>query len=101
MEPGAAAIFPRSIPTKSALDQEGNAISTAVVRTDYDFKNQVEPPFEWKAHTDVNGRFEWDSAPAQGICYWFEAPGYKVIRGMTLLADGTDHEITLERRAIK
>jgi RNA polymerase sigma factor (sigma-70 family) len=78
------------------VDEAGNPVPGAVVRTDYDFKNQVEPPFEWKAHTDVNGRFEWDSAPAGETCYWFEAEGFKSIRGLRLLADGSDHEITLQ-----
>jgi RNA polymerase sigma factor (sigma-70 family) len=83
------------------VDEAGNPISNAVVRTDYDFQNQVEPPFEWKTHTDVNGRFEWDSAPAQEICYWFEAEGYKRLRGLRFSADGTEHEITLHSNGAK
>jgi hypothetical protein len=78
------------------VDEAGNPVPSAVVHTDYDFKNQVEPLFEWKAHTDVNGRFEWDSAPAGETCYWFYAEGYKRIRGLRLLADGSDHKITLQ-----
>jgi RNA polymerase sigma factor (sigma-70 family) len=78
------------------VDETGNPITNAVVRTDFDFKNQVETRFEWTVHTDANGRFEWDSAPKQEICYWFEADGFEVTRGLPLLADGSDHEIVLK-----
>jgi hypothetical protein len=83
------------------MDEAGNPIPNAVVKTDWDFKNQIRAQFDWTVHTDVNGRFEWDSAPAQEICYWFEADGYHVIRGLPLAADGSDHEITLKSNAVK
>jgi uncharacterized GH25 family protein len=83
------------------VDETGYPIPNAVVRTDFDFKNQIQTQFDWLTHTDGNGSFEWDSAPAEAICYWFEADGYTVIRGMPLLADGSDHEITLTRDATK
>jgi RNA polymerase sigma factor (sigma-70 family) len=83
------------------VDETGGPIPNAVVRTDYDFKNQIVTQFNWTTHTDGNGWFEWNSAPAEESCYWFEADGYTVIRGMPLLADGSDHEITLKRDAIK
>jgi len=79
------------------VDEAGNPISNAVVQTDYDFNNQVEKRFDWTSHADANGRFEWDSAPAENVCYWFEADGYKVIRGQPLAADGSDHVITLKK----
>jgi RNA polymerase sigma factor (sigma-70 family) len=83
------------------VDEMGIPIPNAVVQTDFDFKHQIEKPYEWTTHTDENGWFEWDSAPAGAICYWFEADRYTVIRGMPLLADGSDHEITLTRNAPK
>jgi RNA polymerase sigma factor (sigma-70 family) len=83
------------------VDETGNPIANAVVRTDYDFKNQIATQFDWLTHTDGHGWFEWDSAPAEEICYWFEADGCTVIRGRPLLADGSDHEITLKRDATK
>jgi hypothetical protein len=64
-------------------------------------QNQIGKRFEWTAQTDVNGRFEWDSAPAQQLCYWFEAAGYEVIRGLSLPADGSDHEIVLKSGSAK
>jgi hypothetical protein len=80
------------------VDESGNPISNAVVRTDYDFQNQLESPFEWRGNTDVNGHFEWDSAPAEELCYWFEAEGYNRVRGLRLPADGSDQEITLRSK---
>lgn len=80
------------------VDEVGSPIPEASVRTDYDFKNQIETLVAWQTHTDAEGRFEWDSAPAAEICFWFEADGYDVIRGSPILPDGTDHEIKLTRK---
>ncbi|MDR3457855.1 MAG: hypothetical protein P4N60_10450 [Verrucomicrobiae bacterium] len=79
------------------VDEAGNPITNTVIRTDFDFKNQVNAPFSWSSRTDGNGRFEWNSAPAEELCYWFEANGFSAIRGLPLLADGSDHLITLKR----
>lgn len=80
------------------VDESGSPIPNAVVRTDYDFEKQVSPRVEWLAHAGADGRFEWDSAPAEETCFWFEADGYKIIRSTRLLPDGTDHEIKLTRK---
>ena len=95
------ALAPGNILRGRVVDETGSPIPNAVIRTDYDFKNQIETQFDWTAHADGNGRFEWDSAPAEAICYWFEADGYTAIRGMPLLADGSDHEIILKGKALK
>lgn len=94
-------LSPGNIFRGRVVDEAGNPISNAIIRTDWDFKNQIETRFNWTTHADGNGRFEWDSAPAEEICYWFEADGYNVIRGMPLPADGSDHEITLKSNAVK
>ena len=75
------------------VDDSGYPITNAVVRTDW--CDQLPTRFEWLIHTDNDGRFEWDSAPAEAICFWFEADGFEVIRGVSFLPDGTDHEIKL------
>jgi hypothetical protein len=80
------------------VDESGVPMPGAVIRTDYDFDNQVEAPVRWMTYTDEGGRFEWDSAPAQPICFWFEASGYEVIRGRRIQPDGTHHEITLKKK---
>ena len=51
---------------------------------------------EWQAKTDVNGGFEWDFAPTGSILFWFDANGYQPQRGVSLAADGSDHQITLK-----
>ena len=79
------------------VDETGAAISNAVVRTDFDFEKQIERKFEFTTHSDQDGEFEWHSAPAEEICYWFEAGGYDPIRGMRLLANGSGYEIKLKR----
>jgi RNA polymerase sigma factor (sigma-70 family) len=83
------------------VDQAGHPLSYVVVQTDYDFAAQSHKKFDWTTRTDRSGRFEWDSAPAQEICYWFEADGYEPIRGLHLSADGKEHEITLRTSSTK
>lgn len=77
-------------------DQFGQPLSGVACRTDSD--NQGRQPFRWFMHTDAEGRFEWDSAPAGPTLFWFELAGYGVIREQLLTADGSDHEITLVRK---
>jgi hypothetical protein len=81
------------------VDQAGNPLAGATVRTDSNFKRQIPRRFEWLTYTDAEGRFEWDSAPAETTCFWFEADGFETIRGHPMVADGTDHEINLRRKS--
>jgi len=78
------------------LDQAGNPIPDAVVRTDTD--NQGLDKFKWQTRTDAEGRFEWDSAPAEPVLFWFEADGYNWLRDVPLVADGSVHEIKLAQK---
>jgi RNA polymerase sigma factor (sigma-70 family) len=78
------------------MDQFGQPLTGVACRTDSD--NQGRQPFRWFTHTDAEGRFEWDSAPAEPTLFWFELAGYEVIRDRLLTADGSDHEITLVRK---
>ncbi|MCI0534473.1 MAG: M56 family metallopeptidase, partial [Verrucomicrobiales bacterium] len=78
------------------LDEEGEPIAGAVAQTDWD--NQGLRKIEWETKTDAEGRFEWDSAPAEPLLFWFEANGYNWSRGLLLTPDGTEHEITLTRK---
>lgn len=77
------------------IDEAGNPIPNAVVRTDSDDQGLIR--FRWLTETDRDGRFSWDSAPAEPVLFWFEAYGYKVIRDLPLLPDGSEHEIVLVR----
>ena len=77
------------------VDEAGNPIPKAVVRTDADDQGLVK--YRWRTETSPDGRFTWDSAPAEPVLFWFEAYGYKVIRDLLLEPDGTEHEIVLVR----
>ena len=76
-------------------DEWGNPIPNAVVQTDWD--SQALRPFDWQTRTDANGRFEWDSAPEVPTLFWIEADGYQPQRDVSLVADGTDHQIMLQQ----
>jgi hypothetical protein len=78
------------------IDSEGNPVAAARVLTDSD--NRGRRPVFWITATDADGRFYWDSAPVEPTLFWFEAPGYRVIRFRRLSTDGTDHEIILRKR---
>jgi hypothetical protein len=77
------------------LDKSGVPIPNSVAQTDWD--NQGVRKYEWTSRTDASGGFEWDSMPAEPVLFWFEADGYSPERTVELQADGTDHEIRLER----
>ncbi len=81
------------------VDDTGNPVAEAVVHTDWDFKNQVPPRYQWQATTDSEGRFKWDSAPAEPVFFYFEADDHEIVRDVQLLPDGTDYEIRLPRKA--
>jgi hypothetical protein len=76
------------------IDQAGNPIPGAVVRTDSG--SDGLDPYKWITHTDSEGRFEWNSAPAEEIEMWFEAPGYVTIRSIRITPDNNPRDITLE-----
>lgn len=76
-------------------DLDGNPIANATVRTDAD--NQGLVKYRWLTHTDADGYFEWDSAPEEPVLFWFEAPGYQIIRDQLMQADGNDHTVKLAR----
>jgi RNA polymerase sigma factor (sigma-70 family) len=79
------------------LSESGEPIPGAVVRTDTD--DQGARKFVWRTVTDNDGRFEWNSAPAEPVLFWFEAKGYNPLRDTLLVADGTSYEIRLKRGA--
>ncbi len=74
------------------VDQSGQPLAGVACRTHSD--GQGRRPFWWSTRTDTEGRFEWDSAPAEPTLFWFELDGYEVIRDRSLRV-GTDHTITL------
>jgi RNA polymerase sigma factor (sigma-70 family) len=78
------------------VDPSGQPLAGVACRTDTDDRGRR--PFWWSTHTDAEGRFEWDSAPAEPTLFWFELDGYEVIRDRSLQV-GSDHMITLVPKA--
>jgi RNA polymerase sigma factor (sigma-70 family) len=79
------------------LDDSGVPMPNVVVRTDTDDGIRQ---FEWRTQTDAEGRFEWRSAPADPVLFWFEAESaHDVLRKIPLQADGTEYQVTLRRIA--
>jgi protocatechuate 3,4-dioxygenase beta subunit len=78
------------------VDETGTPIPYATVRTDCGSDGLDE--YQWLSQTDAEGRFEWDSAPAEEVLFWFEAQGFEWIRDLPLTPDGSEHEIKLTRK---
>lgn len=75
------------------IDEAGNPVPGAVIRTDSG--SDGLDPYKWIGHADSQGRFEWNSAPAEETLFWFEANGYVIIRGMRITPDNNPRDITL------
>ena len=70
-------------------------LEDVTVRTDSD-KEGIRK-FEWLDRTNIDGRVEWSSAPAEPTLFWFEKVGYQTIRDMELTPDGTEFQVILHR----
>jgi RNA polymerase sigma factor (sigma-70 family) len=86
------------------VDEAGGPIPNATVATYAtvlaDGGSDGLDKYEWQTHADAEGRFEWDSAPAESVWFGFEAEGFERIRPLALLPDGSEYEIKLTRKAI-
>ena len=71
------------------VDDRGIPITNAVAQADRD--DQGLRKIEWSARTDREGRFAWDSAPAEPLLYGFEASGFSW-SGRTLLPGFEDEQ---------
>ena len=78
------------------MDQAGSPIPNATIRTDCGSYGLDD--YEWPTQADAEGRFEWDSAPPEPVLFWFEADGFTVIRDLSIVPDGSGHEIKLARK---
>ncbi|HOX59039.1 MAG TPA: sigma-70 family RNA polymerase sigma factor [Candidatus Paceibacterota bacterium] len=77
------------------VDDRGTPVPNALAQTCWTSAELRK--IEWSARTDSEGRFEWDSAPAEPLHYWFDADGFTSPPAGLLNADGSDHEIRLTR----
>jgi hypothetical protein len=77
------------------VNEDGFPLAEVTIRTDSD--NQGIRKYEWLDVTNIDGYFEWASAPAEPTLFWFEKDGYEVIRERVITPDGTENKITLRR----
>jgi protocatechuate 3,4-dioxygenase beta subunit len=78
------------------VDPSGKGVAGAAVQMDRPELGPLE--YDWNASTDSQGRFCWDSAPEGAHPYFFSRPGYHPRNEPGLVADGTEHVITLRPR---
>lgn len=77
------------------VDESGAPIAKAGIAMSADELNRNR--FDWSAKTDEQGRFEWLTAPASQAYYAVSASGYKSQSRLPMIADGTEHLITLRQ----
>ena len=88
-------MLPGKIFKGRVLDDAGEPVAGASVQLDH---VDLDPPeFDWSATTDIQGRFEWDSAPSGEHPYLITADGYCLRAEPALLADGAEKTITLRK----
>ncbi len=75
------------------VSEAGAAISNATVRLATDEVNQFA--FDWRARTDVDGRFGWTNAPI-GRSYAVNATGYESASSFAMSTNGTEDVIRLK-----
>jgi RNA polymerase sigma factor (sigma-70 family) len=78
------------------IDEHGVPLAEVTVRTDVE-SSEDGTKYEWLDITNVDGRFEWNSAPVESTMFWFEKSGYETIRMMPFVPNGADYEIILRR----
>ncbi len=78
-------------------DEEGHPIANASVRVG--IKNSDLIRFEWSAHSDEQGAFEWLNAPPTPQDYIVDAAGYEGSYRAEMTPNGTEHLVTLHTNA--
>ena len=79
------------------VDPFGKPLAGAVARMVRPEQRPLE--YDWCATTDSLGRFSWDAAPEGAHPYSFSAPGYHPRNEPALVADGSNHVITLRPKS--
>jgi RNA polymerase sigma factor (sigma-70 family) len=74
------------------VDEDGNPVAGVQAETTSGRRRII-----WSTKTDVDGRFQWDSAPLEPLLYSFRADGFEQAYALSLAADGNEHEVKLKR----
>ncbi len=90
-------LLPGNILRGRVQDDDGNPIAKAHMEASWN--NDSSLGTEWQGQTDTSGQFTWNHAPAGPISFDISAEGYQPQFAVSLAADGSDHDITLERVA--
>ncbi len=77
------------------VDEGGKPIANAWVETTRRAIDKVQ----WSATTDSEGRFAWDSAPAEPLLYSCQVEGFARVYALELRADGSEHTIKMSRES--
>ncbi|MBZ5500601.1 MAG: carboxypeptidase-like regulatory domain-containing protein [Acidobacteriia bacterium] len=75
------------------IDDSGSPVLNALIRTEL---RGTDQPFSWQAKTGVDGRFQWDSAPAKALPYYLSAQGYMPTDTL-ILEPAKEHVIHLSK----
>jgi hypothetical protein len=76
------------------LDSKGRPVSQAQVIAE---RWQGQPALQWQWETDGQGRFVWDSAPADEVLYTISHFGDETLHGQLLKADGQEQVVVLHK----
>jgi uncharacterized GH25 family protein len=76
------------------LDAKGRPVPGARISAE---RREDKAASQWQWETDAEGRFVWDSAPAEEAPYSISHVGYETIRSQPLKADGQEQVITLRK----
>ena len=87
------ALNPGKILKGRVLDDTGKPVAGATIQMDRDDFQPLE--FDWRATTDKDGRFVWDSAPAGSHPYLITADGFNLRSLPALAAEDGENTITL------
>ncbi len=74
------------------FDKEGKPLKDIPISAD-DWRGHRS--ISWYGRTDAEGRFVWNSAPADEVKYDIYPQGYMSLRDTSLLAGDTEHSLTL------
>jgi RNA polymerase sigma factor (sigma-70 family) len=86
-------LSPGSLLQGTVADLNGNPISNALVSFEWD--RQGLHPADWSSRTDAEGRFAWDSAPAEPAIYSFDASGYELLAQQLHTGSNAEHFVQL------
>lgn len=79
------------------MNEEGEPVARAFVALER-WREEWSEDVPWRAHTDSDGRVEWNGAPPlESVSVCVGASGFTYARGVQLSANGREQTVTLHR----